>query len=71
MVKQGTLSATTFSADNGKITGTRYTGELSTGIVGIAVVAKVNDKTLILQTDSQEVYENDFNKILDTLRRGN
>ena len=71
MAKQGILSAVTFSADNGKITGTRFTGDLSTGIVGIVVVAKVNDKTLILQTDSQEDYENDFNKILDTLRRGN
>lgn len=69
-VQEGELTAENFQADSGKITGTKYTGTLEEGIEGIMVLAKVNDKTLILRTDSLE-YTDDFNKILGSLRRGN
>lgn len=71
MVREGVLTTQPFTADNGKITGTRYEGNLTEAIHGILVIAKVNDKTLLLQTDSSEVYTEDFNKILSSLRRGN
>jgi len=70
-VQEGELTADGFQADSGKITGTRYEGTLEEGIEGIMIIAKVNDKTLILRTDSSAVYTDDFNKILGTLRRGN
>ena len=69
-VQEGELTAENFQADSGKITGTKYTGTLEEGIEGIMVLAKVNDKTLILRTDSLE-YTDDFNLILNSLRRGN
>lgn len=67
-VQDGSLKATSFSADSGKIVGTRYEGMVGDDIEGILVIAKIDDKTLALQTDFME-YADVFNKILSTLRR--
>ena len=69
-VKNGTMTPQNFTADSGNITGMRYDGELSAKIRGTLVIVKVNDKTAILQTDS-DVLMQDYEKILTTLRRGN
>ena len=69
-VKNGKMQSQNFTADSGKITGMRYEGEISNNITGTFVIFKVNDKTAILQTDS-DVLLDDYEKILQTLRRAN
>ncbi len=69
-VKNGKMQSQNFTADSGNITGMRYEGEISSKITGTFVIFKVNDKTAILQTDS-DVLLDDYEKILQTLRRGN
>lgn len=59
-----------FSADNSRISGVRYDGQIADGIDGTVVIAKINDKTMIIQSDSK-VYSDSFEKVLSTLRRGN
>lgn len=68
-VKNGKMKSTNFTADSGNITGMRYEGEISSKINGTFVIFKVNDKTAVLQTDS-DVLLDDYEKILTTLRRG-
>ncbi len=68
-LKEQGVTASVFNADNNKISGVRYEGMLSEGIDGIVVVAKVNDKTVILQTDVRSVYAQDFESLLSKLRR--
>ncbi|MBR3176821.1 hypothetical protein IKF25_02510 [Candidatus Saccharibacteria bacterium] len=69
LVDKGLVTSSVFNADNNNITGTKYIGSISNDMQGIVVIFKVNDKTVILQTDVQSVYENDFNTLLTKLRR--
>jgi hypothetical protein len=68
-VDDGSLTSSVFNADNNKISGTRYTGKIAEKIDGILVIFKVNDKTVIMQTDSAAVYQKDFDTIISKLRR--
>lgn len=43
-----------------------YTGELTKDIHGIAMILKLRDKTVILQTDAMD-FENEFYRILDSV----
>lgn len=63
------LISENFEADGGKITGTRYSGQITNKIDGTFVIFKVNDKTGVLQTDS-DVLLDDYEAILKTLRLG-
>jgi hypothetical protein len=62
------LTSTVFNADNNKISGTKYMGQLSENMQGIVVIFKVNDKTVVLQTDAM-VYQKDFEDLISKLRR--
>lgn len=58
-----TMEATTFNG----ISGNRYTGKIpGTDLEGFIVTFKIRDKTAILQTDSK-LFEEDFNKLLETV----
>lgn len=63
------LSSESFETDGGRITGTRYQGQITSKINGTFVLFKVNDKTGVLQTDS-DVLLDDYEAILKTLRLG-
>lgn len=67
-VKKGQLKASVFNADDNKITGTLYEGQITKGIRGIVLVIKVNNMTAVLQTDA-EVFRSDFEALINTLRR--
>lgn len=67
-VKKGELKSSVFNADDNKITGTLYEGQIKKDIRGIVLVIKVNNMTAILQTDA-EVYRSDFEALIGTLRR--
>ena len=67
-LEEGEVTASAFNADNNKLTGTKYVGKISEKIDGIVVLIKVNDKTVVLQTDAQ-VYAQDFETLLTKLRR--
>ena len=67
-VKSNKMTSQTFSADSESISGMRFEGELASNMRGTVVIFKVNDKTVILQTDSDANIE-DFEKLLLTLRR--
>ena len=68
LVKNGSLSSSSYSISG--ISGTLFTGMITKSIDGQVFVAKINDKTLILQTDSTQYYEADFENVLSKLRRG-
>lgn len=68
MAKAGTLSSRVFTADNSKLTGMRYEGELQQNMRGIVIIAKVNDKTVLLQMDA-EAYRKDFEEVVKSLKR--
>ena len=63
------LSSESFETNGGRITGTRYQGQITSKINGTFVLFKVNDKTGVLQTDS-DVLLDDYEAILKTLRLG-
>ena len=67
-LKNGKLTAKAFTSDDNALSGTWYEGELSDGINGIALLLKVNDKTLIMQTDTS-AYRADFELLTSKLRR--
>ena len=67
-IKNGKLTSRTFSSDDNALSGTWYEGEISEGIRGIVILLKVNDKTLIMQTDA-EAYRADFETLVKKLRR--
>lgn len=67
-IKSGKLTSRTFSTDDNALSGTWYEGELSDGIRGVAILLKVNDKTLIVQTDA-DAYRTDFEVLVKKLRR--
>ena len=62
------MTASVFNADDNKITGLRYEGEIEKDINGVVVLVKVNDKTAVFQMDA-EVYRTDFETLLQGLRR--
>ncbi len=68
-VQQGTLTSQSYSVNG--ISGTLFTGMLTNDINGKVFVAKINDKTMILQTDSVTHFEKDFSTVLSKLRRDN
>ena len=47
-------------------TGNRYDGTLPNNLVGSAVIFKLRDKVVTLETDA-EIYRDDFQKILDSI----
>ena len=54
-------------AKNSEVMANRYTGKIpDTDLNGFIVVFKIRDKTVILQTDSV-LFEEDFNKLLETI----
>ena len=67
-VNDNEMTSGMFQAQNKAVTGTLYQGTIEEGIVGQVLVVKVNDKTAILQTDSEE-YRADFEKLINSLRR--
>ncbi|MBR0133883.1 hypothetical protein IJM16_01290 [Candidatus Saccharibacteria bacterium] len=69
-VKKGELTAKPFNADSNRISGTLYEGTVDKNIEGMVLVIKVNDKTAILQCDSDEVFRTDFEALIASLKRG-
>lgn len=67
-VNSGKMTSSIFNADNNRITGIRYEGEIEKDINGIVVLVKVNDKTAVFQMDA-DVYRTDFETLLQGLRR--
>lgn len=67
-LEDGSLTSSVFNADNNKISGTKYMGQIDENMQGIVVIFKVNDKTVLLQTDAM-VYQQDFETLLTKLRR--
>lgn len=68
LLEDGAVTSSVFNADNNKISGTKYIGQIDDNMQGIIVIFKVNDKTAILQTDAM-VYQQDFETLLTKLRR--
>jgi hypothetical protein len=58
-----------FNADDSRISGSLYEGQIDKNMIGMVLVIKVNDKTAVLQTDSSEVFREDFEKLIKTLSR--
>lgn len=48
-----------------------YTGKLDSDLMGIVCIFKIRDKTAIIQTDSSNVFKDDFYRILKTIRFNN
>jgi hypothetical protein len=67
-IKNGKLTSRAFSSDDNALSGTWYEGEIADGIRGIVILLKVNDKTLVVQTDA-EAYRSDFETLVKKLRR--
>ncbi len=67
-IKNGKLTSRAFSSDDNALSGTWYEGEIADGIRGIVILLKVNDKTLVMQTDA-EAYRSDFETLVKKLRR--
>lgn len=51
---------------NNKVLGTRLDGPLTDRVTGSAVIFKIRDKTVTIQTDLQDLRD-DFNKIIDSV----
>ena len=67
-VKNGKLTSRNYSIEGSNLSGPWYEGEIADGIRGIVVLMKVNDKTLVMQTDA-EAYRSDFETLMKKLRR--
>lgn len=67
-IKKGEVrsEAITLGPVDNSVLGTRFNGALSKTVVGSAVVFKIRDKTVILQSDAQ-IFLNDFNNILKSI----
>ncbi|MBQ3468160.1 hypothetical protein IJH19_01305 [Candidatus Saccharibacteria bacterium] len=64
-VEDGTMTLTV--APVGGANANIYKGLLENDFQGIAAVLKIRDKTVVIQTDAL-VFENDFNKVLETVK---
>ena len=62
-----TVSSTVVNGVNVSV----YTGKLDSDLMGIVCIFKIRDKTAILQTDSNNVFRADFERILSTIRFNN
>ena len=51
-------------------TSMRFDGTVDNGLQGSVVIIKINDRTAIIQTDS-EIYMDDYNKVIESLVRNN
>ena len=67
-VEKGEMTYKTWNADNGKMTGALYEGMIDKQIRGIVLLIKVNDKTVIMQSDA-DTFRSDFEALIATLRR--
>ncbi len=69
-VNDGEMTSSVFTAGSGgtKVSGTKFEGDITEEIHGIVLVIKVNDKTVILQTDA-EVFRADYEALIETLRK--
>ncbi len=67
MVSDGLVTQSAYTVQG--ISGTLFKGVIDDNINGEVFVAKINDKTLIMQTDSTAHYENDFTSVISKLRR--
>ena len=67
-LQDGSLVSSVFNADDNKITGTKYEGTVAQDMQGIIVLFKVNDKTVMLQTDALS-YKQDFETLISKIRR--
>jgi len=65
LVKSGKLKSSTVSA-NGQ-NGTRYDGNFTKDIRGAAVVYKIRDKTLVMQTDA-DTFKPKFEEVIKTIK---
>lgn len=67
-LQDGSVTSSVFNADNNNVTGTKYVGAIEPDINGIIVLIKVNDKTVIFQTDAM-TYQADFDTLISKIRR--
>jgi len=65
LVKKGSLVASSVTVDGNN--GTRLDGSFTKDIRGSAVIYKIRDKTLVVQTDVNTFME-DFNKLIATIK---
>ncbi len=64
LVKNGKVSHSVFQ--QGEHTIERFDGELSDNIVGIVIMFKLNDKTVMFQTDAK-TFQTDFDRLITTI----
>lgn len=64
LVKNGKLTTSVFQV--GSISGDRFDGAISNAITGSLVMFKVNDKTVVVQTDAA-LFRPDFEKLIETI----
>lgn len=65
-VKKGDMTMTVVTV-NGGTPANIYRGTLQSGLVGAIAVIKIRDKSAIIQTDSTDVFNAEFEKILSSL----
>jgi hypothetical protein len=65
LVRSGALHSSAFSANGAN--GTRLDGKFSNDIRGAAVIFKIRDKTLTMQTDAN-TFSSDFNTLITTIK---
>ncbi len=65
LVEKGTLKSSTTKA-NGE-TGTRLEGNFTKDIRGAAVIFKIRDKSVVVQTDA-DTFKADFNALVETIK---
>ena len=64
LVQSGKLTTSVISV--GGVDATRYDGTFANNLVGSAVIFKIRDKTVTIETGA-EIYRDDFAKILNTI----
>ncbi len=64
-VSKGTLKSTAVKING--VDGTRFDGMFTKDINGAAVVFKIRDKTVTIQTDAQTFVDPDFNALINTI----
>ncbi len=69
-VEDGEMTFQAWNSDNKKMTGALYKGAITDEMRGTVLLVKVNDKTVILQTDTESPkVVSDYEALLKTLRR--
>lgn len=67
-VEKSEMTYKTWNSDNKKMSGALYEGQIDKQIRGTVLLIKVNDKTVIMQTDA-ETYRSDYEALIASLRR--